>query len=132
MFMANIFSTISIHNCRVGISLPAGDSSNNVFSDVRITETGTAVEQRDAQLSAGDLMRLLGLPGDTPVQHLVEALRIAEEAKGKPRPEQIQAIQTSSLVEWLGSTADITAVAAVLLSDEARAFISTSIERLFG
>jgi hypothetical protein len=57
------------------------------------------------------LIQQIGLPADTPVEHIMEVLRII--GRGNPA-EREESLHRSRLAEFLGGTADILAIAGAI------------------
>jgi hypothetical protein len=117
---------IKIDDCGTGISAPK-DAKINV-DGLEITNTDKAIELRDPP----SLMKSLGFPENTPAVYIIDAIKILEGNKELPKEARIDSLKSSSLVQWLGTTADLTTIGCVLLSAQTQGLISTTLERMFG
>ncbi|WP_192034602.1 hypothetical protein [Halomonas sp. YLGW01] len=117
---------VRIDNCGTGISAPKG--AHIKADGLEITNTKKAIELRDPP----SLMKSLGLPDDTPSEYLIDAIKILEGNKELPKEDRINSLKSSSLVQWLGTTADLTTIGCVLLSAQTQGLISATLERVFG
>jgi len=124
--MAINLTNVRIHDCITGISAPK-DAPINAHG-LEITNAKCAIELRDPP----GLFQSLGLPADTPPQYLIEALKILEGTTNLQQHERIEKLRDSSLVKWLGVTADLTGLGIALLSAQTKGLISSVVERLFG
>lgn len=73
-----------------------------------ITNAHTIIEVRDRP-------GLLGLPENTPPEHLLEALRILRESASKPIETRRSLLNETQLFHWLGPTADIVTIGTAML-----------------
>lgn len=124
--MALHLKNVRIDNCGTGISAPKDAHIN--ADGLEITNTARAIELRDPP----SLLQSLGLPANTPPQYLIEALKIMEGASGLAPEARIERLKKSSLVKWLGVTADLTGIGTALLSAQAQGLVSSALERIFG
>lgn len=115
-----------IDNCGIGISAPK--DAHIVADGLEITNTSRAIELRDPP----GLLQSLGLPANTPPQYLIDALRILEAEGALPPEARIERLRESSLVRWLGVTADLTGIGTTLLSAQAQGLVSSVVESIFG
>lgn len=120
MFLKNV----KIDNCGTGISAPK--DAPLTADGLEITNTKLAIELRDPP----SLMSSLGLPQDTPVKYLVEALRILESNEELPEEERIESLKESSLLSWLGGTADLLTIGSTLLSAQSQGLIASVLEKM--
>jgi hypothetical protein len=124
--MALHLKNVRIDNCCTGISAP---KDAHISADgLEITNTTQAIELRDPP----GLLQSLGLPADTPPQYLIDALKILEGVSTLPTEARIERLRESSLVKWLGVTADLTGIGTILLSAQAQGIVSSAVERIFG
>ena len=124
--MAINLKNVRIDNCGTGISAPKDAHIN--ADGLEITNTKLAIDLRDPP----GLLQSLGLPYETPPLYLIEALKILEVSSNLPPVERIERLRESNLVKWLGVTADISGLGAVLLSAQAQGLASSIVERVFG
>ncbi len=59
-------------------------------------------------------------------------MKILEGNQYLPSNERIDSLQKSSLLQWLGTSADLVTIGTVLLSAQAQGLISSALERLLG
>jgi hypothetical protein len=124
--MALHLKNVRIDNCGTGISAP-GDVT--IHADgLEITNTSRAIELRDPP----SLLQSLGLPAETPLAYLIEALKLLEGSHTLPPEQRIESLRESSLVKWLGVTADLTGLATTLLSAQTQGLVSSVVERIIG
>jgi|GEM_PF-3676599 len=124
--MALNLKNVRIDNCGTGISAPK--DAHIVADGLEITNTARAIELRDPP----GLLQSLGLPANTPPQYLIDALKILEAGSALPNEARIERLRESTLVKWLGVTADITGIGTALLSAQAQGLVSSVVERIFG
>jgi hypothetical protein len=124
--MALHLKNVRIDNCGTGISAP---KDAQIHADgLEITNTRRAIELRDPP----GLLQSLGLPADTPPLYLIEALKLLEDSHTLLPEQRIERLRESSLIKWLGATADLTGLGATLLSAQAQGLVSSVVERIFG
>ena len=124
--MALHLNNVKIDNCGTGISAP---KDAQIHADnLEITNTLRAIELRDPP----GVLQSLGLPADIPLEYLVEALKILEGSPTQPVDQRIEGLRESSLMKWLGVTADLTAVGTALLSAQAQGLVSSLVARILG
>lgn len=97
----------TVIDCGIGVSLPKdGNVSVEGLSAIR---TGLAVEVRDEP----SLLEQIGLPKNTPVDMVIEALNGLSNLKAT-KEEKLNSLEGSKLANWLltslGTTANITAI----------------------
>ena len=117
---------VRIDNCDTGIS--ASKDAQIHADGLEITNTRRAIELRDPP----GLLQSLGLPAETPLSYLVEALKLLEDAHALPANERIERLRGSSLIKWLGVTADLTGIGTTLVSAQAQGIVSSLIARILG
>ncbi|MCU8291140.1 hypothetical protein OC525_21635, partial [Vibrio vulnificus] len=117
---------VKIDRCVTGISAPKDAHIN--ADGLEITNTQKAIELRDPP----NLMKSLGLPENTPPEYLIDAMKILEGNQNLPNNERIDSLQKSSLLQWLGTSADLVTIGTVLLSAQAQGLISSVLEKLLG
>lgn len=123
--MALHLKNVRIDNCGIGISAP---KDAQIHADgLEITNTRRAIELRDPP----GLLQLLGLPPETPPQYLIEALKLLEGSHTLPPEQRIDRLRESSLIKWLGVTADLTGLGTTLLSAQAQGLLSSVVESIF-
>jgi hypothetical protein len=124
--MALHLKNVRIDNCGTGISAP---KDVQIHADgLEITNTRRAIELRDPP----GLLQSLGLPAETPLPYLIEALNLLEGSHTLPPEQRIESLRESSLVKWLGVTADLTGLGTTLLSAQAQGLVSSVVERIVG
>lgn len=124
--MALTLKNVKIIDCHTGISAPK-DAQIDADGLEITNATHRAIELRDPP----GLFQSLGLPENTPPAHLIEALKILEDAQNLPESEKIERLRGSPLIEWLGSTADLVTVGTMLLGLQAQGVVSAALERIF-
>lgn len=124
--MGLILKDVRIDNCGTGISAPK-DADINV-DGLEITNTACAIELRDPHA----FLQSLGLPKDTPPNYLIEALKILEDSSSQSAGARVEKLRDSSLIKWLGVTADLTGIGTALLSAQSQGLISSVAESIFG
>lgn len=117
--MAINMKNIVIDGCYTGISTHK-DADLNV-DGLEIKNTKNAIVVRDPR----DLLHSLGLPRDTPPDHLIEAVRILVAAKTDSPAVRNEKLRESKLVTWLGAVADLAGLAEMLLSPQAQTVVSS-------
>lgn len=123
--MALYLENVRIANCGTGISAP---KDAQIHADgLEITNTRRDIELRDPP----GLLQSLGLPTETPLPYLIEALKLLEGTHPLPPGQRIERLRESSLIKWLGGTADITGLGTPLLSAQAQGLVSSVVERIF-
>lgn len=124
--MSLYLKNVRIDNCDTGISVP---KDAQVHADgLEVTNTRRAIELRDTP----GLLQSLGLPVDTPLTYLAEALKLLEGSHNLPADHRIERLRESSLIKWLGVTADLTDIGTTLLSAQAKGLVSSLVERILG
>ena len=81
-------------NCTTGLTLPQ-DGNINVHKFTAINAQ-VGIEVRNAPQS---VLQTLGLPADTPVPDLIEALRVLKGAGGLPPEQQAEKLRGTKLAE---------------------------------
>lgn len=123
--MALRLKNVRIDNCGTGISAP---KDAQIHADgLEITNTRRAIELRDPP----GLLQSLGLPTETPPPHLIEALKLLEGSLTLPQEQRIERLRESSLIKWLGVTADLSGLGTTLLSAQAQGLVSSVAGRIF-
>jgi hypothetical protein len=119
--MVNKFTNIHIEDCGTGISMPSDAPVE--FNGLTIKGCVQAIEMRDPP----SLLTSLGLPSDTPPQLLIEALNILQANSSSPLENKTEILQTSSLFNWLGASANLTSITGLLIQAQQNGYVNSII-----
>lgn len=111
--MSSVFHNIKISGCAVGIEIPK--DAGIFVSNLEVVDTEQAILVRDSP----SLLQTLGLPDNTPHEHLVELLQLLKANQGRSSIELAESLRETKLLKFLGVTADLTGLASTFISPQA-------------
>lgn len=122
--MVGKFTNIHIENCGTGVSMSSDAPVE--FNGLTIKGCQKAIEMRDPP----SLLSSLGLPSETPPELLIEALKILQSNSSSPLEKKTEALQGSSLFNWLGASANLASITGLLIQAQQNGYINSIINML--